>query len=73
VLLSSGKGTEATSQSFRLALPETPSIVDVSLHSPEDGNRASFRNVVFAIYLGFRMMHKVQRPSNSEPINLLSW
>jgi hypothetical protein len=32
--------------------------VGVSLPSPEDGNRSSFRNVVFNSYLEFRTMYK---------------
>jgi hypothetical protein len=38
----------------------------VSLPSPEDGNRSSFRKDVLSSYLEFRMMDKVQKPSNSE-------
>jgi hypothetical protein len=39
--------------------------VGVSLPSPEDGNRSSFRNVVF-LYLEFWTMEKVQIPSDPE-------
>jgi hypothetical protein len=35
-------------------LIEVPNRVGVSLPSPEDGNRSSFRNVVFSSYLEFR-------------------
>jgi hypothetical protein len=36
---------------YRLALYEGPSRVNISLPSPEDGQRFSFRNVVFSGYL----------------------
>jgi hypothetical protein len=36
--------------------------------SPEDGNRSSFRNVVF-----FRIPDGGQRPSNPEWISLVQW
>jgi hypothetical protein len=49
-----------------LALSEGPNRVDVSLLSPQDGNRPSFQNVVFSSYLEFSMMNKVQKSSNSE-------
>jgi hypothetical protein len=51
-----------------LALSKGPNKVGVSLTSPEDGNRSSFRNVVFSSDLGFRTMDKVQKPSDSERI-----
>jgi hypothetical protein len=41
-----------------------PNRVVVFLPSPEDGNRSSFRNVVFSSYLEFRTIDKVQIPSN---------
>jgi hypothetical protein len=41
-------------------------VVDVSLPSHEDGNRSVFRNVVFSVYLEFRAMDRVQKPSDSE-------
>jgi hypothetical protein len=37
----------------------------VSLCSPADGNRSSFRNVDFFSYLEFRAMDEVQEPSDS--------
>jgi hypothetical protein len=40
--------------------------IGVSLPSPEEGNRSSFRNVVFYSYLEFRTMNKVQKPSDSD-------
>jgi hypothetical protein len=43
-----------------------PNIVRVFLPLPEDGNRSSFRNAVFYSYLEFRIMDKVQKPSDSE-------
>jgi hypothetical protein len=43
---------------FRLAFFKGPNRVSVSLPSPEVGNRSSF------YYLEFRMMNKVQKPSN---------
>jgi hypothetical protein len=56
-------GTEIVSmQWLKLALSERPKRVCVSLPSPEDGNRSSFRNVVFSMYLEFRTMDKVQNP-----------
>jgi hypothetical protein len=33
---------------LRLALSKGLNRIGVSLHSPEDGNRSSFRNVVFS-------------------------
>jgi hypothetical protein len=42
-----------------------PTIVDDSLHSPEEGNRSRFRNVVFSSYLEFRMMNEVHKLSES--------
>jgi hypothetical protein len=33
---------------------------------PEDGNRSSFRNVVFSSHLYFRIKYKVPKPSDSE-------
>jgi hypothetical protein len=38
----------------------------LSFPSPEDGNRYSFRNVVFYSYLEFRTMDKDQKSSDSE-------
>jgi hypothetical protein len=37
--------------------------VGVSLHQPEDGNRSSFRNVVFSSYLEFRTVDEAQKLS----------
>jgi hypothetical protein len=50
---------------MRVAISKGPNRVGVSLPSPEDGNRSSFRNVVFSSYLEFRTMSKVQEPSKS--------
>jgi hypothetical protein len=43
-----------------------PNTVGVSLRSPEEGNRSSFRNVVFSSCLEFRTTDNVHKPSNSE-------
>jgi hypothetical protein len=43
-----------------------PNKLGVSLSSPEDGNRSSFRKVVFSGYLEFPTMDEVQIPSNSQ-------
>jgi hypothetical protein len=43
-----------------------PKRVCVSVPSPEDVNRSSFRNIEFFNYLEFRTMDKVQKPSDSE-------
>jgi hypothetical protein len=54
-------------QWLRLALSKGPNRIGVS-PSPEDGNRSSFRNVVFVFFLviiKIRTMDKVQNPSNS--------
>jgi hypothetical protein len=42
----------------------------VSPPSPEDGKNSSFRNVVFSGILEYRMMDKVQKPSNCEDFSL---
>jgi hypothetical protein len=49
-----------------LALSKGPNRVGVSLPSPEDGDRSSFRNVVFPIYLELWTMGKVHKSSDSE-------
>jgi hypothetical protein len=38
-----------------------PNRVGVPLHSPEDGNRSSFRNVEFSTYLQLRAIDNVQK------------
>jgi hypothetical protein len=43
-----------------------PNRVGVSLPSPEDGNRSSFRDVVFSGYLEFQTMDRVLKLSESE-------
>jgi hypothetical protein len=45
----------------------------VYLFSPEDEDRTSFRNVVFYTYSEFRMIDKVQKPSDSEKIVSFLW
>jgi hypothetical protein len=51
---------------LRLVLSMKPNTVGVSLHSPEDGNKSSFRNVVFFSYLEFWTLDKVHTPSDSK-------
>jgi hypothetical protein len=51
---------------LRLALSKGPNEVGISLPSPEDRNRSSFRNTVFSSYLEFRTIDKVQKHNNSE-------
>jgi hypothetical protein len=53
-------------QLLRLAISKRPNRLGVSLSSPGNGNRSSFRNVVFSSYLEFWTMDKVQKPSGSE-------
>jgi hypothetical protein len=50
----------------RLALSRGPSRVGVSVPSPEDGSRPSFRNVVLDSQLEFSEMEKVHEISDSE-------
>jgi hypothetical protein len=38
----------------------------MSLPSPDEGNRSSFRNFVFSSFLEYRAMDKVRTPSNSD-------
>jgi hypothetical protein len=49
-----------------LALSKRPNRVGVSLLSPEDGNRPSFRNVVFSSYLEFQTIDKMHKLRDSE-------
>jgi hypothetical protein len=42
-----------------------PTAYVLCILSLEDGNRTSFPKVVFSSYLEFRMMDKVQKPSDS--------
>jgi hypothetical protein len=51
---------------LRLALSKGPNRVDVSLLSPFDGNRSSYRTVVFSSYLQFPTTKKVHKTSDSE-------
>jgi hypothetical protein len=48
------------------ALSKEPNRVGVSCPSPGDGNRSSFRNVVFSTYLEFWLTDKVHKPNYSE-------
>jgi hypothetical protein len=57
-------------QWLRLAPSKTTNRVGLPPLSPEDGNKSSFRNVVF-LYLEFRTMGTVQKPSDSEYVNVL--
>jgi hypothetical protein len=61
---------------LRIALFKGPNRVRVlaSLTSPEDGNRSSFRNVVFSCIYISRQWTKVQKASGSEePLSLGGW
>jgi hypothetical protein len=49
----------------RLALSKGPNRIGVSLPSPNDWNRSSFRNVVFSNNLEFLKMNSVHRRSDS--------
>jgi hypothetical protein len=53
-------------QWMELALSKRPNWVGVCLLSPEDRNISSFRNVLFSIYLEFRTVDKVHKPSDSK-------
>jgi hypothetical protein len=64
--VSVSRWVEENIQWSRLVLSEGPNKVGVSLPSPVDGNRSSFRNVVFSIYLEFRTMDQVPKPGGYE-------
>jgi hypothetical protein len=51
---------------LRLALSKGPNGAGVSLPSPEDKNRSSFRNVVLSNYLEFQTFGKVQKRGEFE-------
>jgi hypothetical protein len=53
-------------QWFSLACSQGTNRVGVSLPSPEDGSRSSFRKVVLPSYIEFWTMDKVQKPSDPE-------
>jgi hypothetical protein len=55
----------ATLKALRLALSKRHDRVGFSLFSPEDGHISSFRHLVLSSYLEYRMMDKVQKPSDS--------
>jgi hypothetical protein len=61
-----GTGTLCWVQWLRLALSKGPNRVGLSLSSPEDGKRSSFRNIAFYSYLEFRTMDAVHKLSDSE-------
>jgi hypothetical protein len=56
-------------QWLKLVLSNGPNRVRVSLHSPGEGNRCSFQNVVSSSYLEFLIMETVHKFNDSE-INL---
>jgi hypothetical protein len=49
---------------MKLTLSKGLNRIDVSLPSPEERNRPSFRNVVFSSYLEFRTMEEVHKASD---------
>jgi hypothetical protein len=49
-----------------LAISKRPNRIGVSLPSPEDVNRSSFRNVAFSSYLELRKMKKGHKSSDSD-------
>jgi hypothetical protein len=57
---------------LRLVLYKGPERVDVSLPSPEEEKRCSFRDVSFYSYLEYRTMDRVQKLSDSECYKLSS-
>jgi hypothetical protein len=57
---------------LRLALSKGPNRVGVSLTSPAERKRSSFRNIVFSSYLEYRTMDKVYEHSDSEWTVLLT-
>jgi hypothetical protein len=50
----------------RSVLIKGPNKVDISLPSPEDGDRSSFQNIVFSSYLEFLTMDQVQKANDSK-------
>jgi hypothetical protein len=76
LLPSSGEGTETPAQFCSLERANHNHLItDVALSkdikktgffflSPEDGNKSSFRNVAFSIYLEFWTTDKVYKPSD---------
>jgi hypothetical protein len=56
---SSGVGRETSILLGPLDLSKGPNKVGVSLPFAEDGNRHSFRNVLFSYYLDYRAMDKI--------------
>jgi hypothetical protein len=61
-----GKHLPCWVQLLRSALSKGSNRLDVSVPSPEDGNRSNFRNAVFSVRLGFWTMNKIHKPSDSE-------
>jgi hypothetical protein len=62
---------DTTGPVTEVALFMGPNRVGVSLPSPEDENRSSFRNVVFSTYLKFLAMGKAQKPCNPDMLRYL--
>jgi hypothetical protein len=60
------KKLTSITEPVQLALSKGPNKVGVSLPSPGEGKRSSFRNVVFSSYLEFWTMDKVYESSESE-------
>jgi hypothetical protein len=58
---------------LRLALSKETNRVGASLPLLEDGNRVSFRNVVFSICLELRTMNKVQKTCESKKKRRSIW
>jgi hypothetical protein len=57
---------------IEIAISKGPNRVDISLLSPENGNRPSSQNVEFCSYLEFWTMDRVHDPSDSECHFILS-
>jgi hypothetical protein len=53
---------------MKLVLSKGPKSVGVFLPSSEEGNKSSFRNILFRSFLEFRTTEKVQNLSNSENV-----
>jgi hypothetical protein len=60
-----------TGLDWNVRMSEGPSKIYISLHSPEEGNCSSFRNVVFHSCLEFRKRDKVYKASDFETCNLV--
>jgi hypothetical protein len=58
---------------IEVALSKGPDRVGVPCYSPEDGNKCSFRNIMFFSYLEFRTMDKIQKLGDSEFNFIINW